>query len=257
VAAASLDADLVATHIDQLTDQLLEIGCIGETGIEQYFQAKKRTLASLYFAATEANPSPDTLKRLALRYALDARQSVEGDLRRFEILRVTRGWRVIEYRSVAECGTPFRLPGRILEDIYTVLILDHLLARPPEVFEMMALIENLLGGVPKKTDCLIPCCSVGNARKCTNIQVDIKKNTIWLGEEVFSVSPAEAHFVDAVVIGNGNWVSVKNLVSEDHRLMIGTRPDRVYKRLPALVRNGIESSGGKGYRLRPSRANPS
>ena len=88
VATAMADADSLVEHIDQLAEHLSALGCTTKADVEHYFLVANRTLVSLYFVARQPQPSPDELKRLALRYALDARRPVEGDLRRFEMRRL-------------------------------------------------------------------------------------------------------------------------------------------------------------------------
>ncbi|MBC8867946.1 MAG: hypothetical protein H8E44_00940 [Planctomycetes bacterium] len=249
VATAHADADVAAEHLDQLTEHLLEIGCTCKAEVEEYFQAANRTLASLYFVAAKAQPSPDGLKRLAIRYALDARQPVEGDLRRFEFRRLERGWEAVEYQSVAARRLPFQLPGCVVRDIYAVLILDFVFASPPRIFDLMELIENLLGGVPSRTDCSDSVEGAEKTEQEPKIRVDLKKSIVWLNEEPIPVSTEQAYFVDAINSGRGNWVSIKSQASEKHRLIVGSRPDRVRKGLPAPIRSLIESKGGSGFRL--------
>ena len=156
VATAIADADSLVEHIDQLAEHLSALGCTTKADVEHYFRVANRTLVSLYLAARQPQPSPDELKRLALRYALDARRPVEGDLRRFEMRRLEDAWEVVEHSSLAVWALPFRLPGRVLRDFYTVSVLDCVFARKPQIFDLMGLIEEQLGGVPSEADGLAP-----------------------------------------------------------------------------------------------------
>ena len=250
VAVAFAQARLVGEHIEHLAEHFSSIGCTDKGDVEQYFRAANRTLASLYFVAKQPRPSPDGLKRLALRYALDARRAIEGDLRRFETRRTERGWEIVEYQTAVERGIPFQLPGRAVQDIYTVSVLDFALVNPPRIFDLMGLIENLIGGVPSESDCLGPDDQFAEAQQRPRIRVELQKNTIWLDQEPFLVTAAQAYLLDAIVAARGDWVSVKQLVSELHRTMIGSRPDRVCKALPEPIRLLIEPGGGRGFRLK-------
>jgi hypothetical protein len=249
VATAIADADSLVEHIDQLAENLLALGCTTKADVEHYFLVANRTLVSLYFAARQPQPSPDELKRFALRYALDARRPVEGDLRRFERRRLKDAWEVVEHSSLAVRALPFRLPGRVLRDFYTVSVLDYVFARKPQIFDLMALIEDLLGGVPSEADGLAPNGSPKVERQVPRIKVDLTSDTVWLDGKAFQVKTGQAYFVDAVVAANRTWMSVKELASEPHRSLIGPRPDRVYKALPPPIRNLIEAKGGRGFRL--------
>jgi len=243
------DADSVVEHIDQLAKHLSRLGCTTKANVEHYFRVANRTLVSLYFAARQPQPSPDELKRLALRYALDARRHVEGDLRRFKMRRLKDAWEVVEHSSLAVWALPFRLPGRVLRDFYTVSVLDCVFARKPQIFDLMGLIEEQLGGVPSEADGLGRNGSPEAERHGPRITVDLTNDIVWLDEKAFSVTTAQAYFVDAVAAAHGNWMTVKELASEEHGLFIGPRPDRVCKALPPPIRNLIEAKGGCGFRL--------
>ncbi len=221
IRVAHEDADSVIAHLDHLAEQLSAINCTTKADVEHYFRAANQTLASLYFVAAQPQPSPDGLKRLALRFALDARRPIGGDLGRFDWRRLERGWEVTEYPSLGARALPFRLPGRVLQDVYTVAVLDHVFARPPKIYDLMGLIEDLFGRVPTEADCLGPNGSIGVAPQRHEITVDLVQNVIWVDKAPFPVPVAQAYFVDAIVAARGEWMSIKELASEQHRLLIG------------------------------------
>ena len=229
IRVALADADCLIAHLDHLAEQLSAINCTSKADVEHYFRAANQTLASLYFLAAQPQPSPDGLKRLALRYALDARRPVEGDLWRFEWRRLEGGWEVTEYPSLAARTLPFRLPGRVLRDVDTVTVLDHVFARPPQFYDLMDFIEDRFGRVPTEADCLGPNGSVGVTPQRHEVTVDLVQNVVWIDKAPFPVRAAQAYLVDAIVAARGEWMSIKELASENHRLMIGPRPDRVHK----------------------------
>jgi hypothetical protein len=250
---ASADATRLAAHLNQLVEHLQAVGCTDQADVEQYFRAANRTLASLYFAAKQPHPSPDELTRLALRFVLDARRPVQGDLRRYDLRRLERGWEIAEYPSVVARRLPFRLPSRIIGDVHKVSVLDFVFARLPQIFDLMKMIEDVLGGIPSEDDCLRQDGCVEFEPLGPKIRVDLQKNIIWLDGEPTPVTSAQAYFVDAVVAAHRahrDWMSVKKLASEEHRLSVGSRPDRVYKALPESIKRLIESKGGSGYRLK-------
>ena len=154
VSAAMADADAVANHLDHVVDHLLSIGCTSKAAVQRYFLLESRTLASLYFEAAKAHPSPTELTKLALRYALDARRPIEGDIGRFEIRPFEKVWKVIEYPSIAMRVPAIPYPGRIIKNIFCRANPRLPAARPPDIFRLMELIESLLGGVPTQADCL-------------------------------------------------------------------------------------------------------
>ena len=83
------------------------------------------------------------------------------------------------------------------------------------------------------------------------IEVNLEKSIVWLDGEFHPVAPAGAYFVDAVISAQGGWISGPEIAkSAKHGMMVGSRPDRVRARLPKPIRDLIESSGGRGFRLR-------
>jgi hypothetical protein len=251
VSAAAADADAVANHLDHVVDHLMSIGCTSKAAVKHYFLLEKRTLASLYFEAAKAHPSPSQLTRLAVRYALDARRPIEGDIGRFEIRLFKKVWNVIEYPSVAMRTPAIPYPGRIVKNIFATRIFDCLQQRPPDFYRLMELIENLLEGVPTQADCLDGASGADATESQPKIEVNLEKAIVWLDGEPHPVTPAGAYFVDAVISAKGAWISNTEIAkSARHETMVGPRPDRVRARLPEPIRDLIESGGGRGFRLR-------
>ncbi len=84
--AAESQARAVVDHLDTLVEHFETIGCECSK-IGGYFELANQTLASLYHAVSRPNPSPTEVKKLALRYALDARVAVSDPLERYRLKR--------------------------------------------------------------------------------------------------------------------------------------------------------------------------
>lgn len=249
--SAISDADRLGRYIESVVDHLQSIDCTTEEEVGDYFISARKTLASIYLAVSQARPSPAELTKLALRFALDPRKSIEGDLRRFSLSRTEDGWEVIAYPSLAMKVPAIPLPGRSIKDVFAVQILNLLHHDPPQIFKLMNLIEFRLGCVPSGSDGLDAEALNEDALAEPKIRVDLEKKIVWLYGEPIPVRSDGAYFVDALTKANGNWISLpKNAPTEDHRDMIGYRPDRVRRKLRPELQELIESQGGKGSRLR-------
>ncbi len=251
IRAAHADAESVAEHLNHLAEHLWAIGCTGKAEVEGYFVLAKRTLASLYGEAAKPHPSPRVLSKLALRYALDARRPIEGDIDRFHVQRLHDGWNVIEYPSLAMRVPAIPLPGRIVKNIFAVRILDDLRAQPPDFYRLMGHLESLLGGVPAATDDLEHGDTTPPPGRQPVIEVDLDTLNVWLDGIPFPVKERQACFVQAVLSAQGGWISSGEIAKLGRAgAIIGRRPDRVFRGLPGLIKDRIEAKGGKGYRLR-------
>ena len=251
VSAAEADATSVGNHLDHLVEHLSAIGCTDNADVQAYFDMANRTLASLYQEAAKARPSPSELTKLALRYALDARRPVAGEVGRFALQRQQDAWEVIEYPSVAMRVPAIPRSGRLVKNVFAIRILDYLQQQPPAIYALMGLIEDLLGGMPAESDGLSGNDNRSGRAGRSNIKVDLQKSIVWLNGEPIPVTSAQAHFVHLVASAGGSWISSKEIHdSGDSGTMVGARPDRVRKKLPSSIRNLIESGGGRGFRLR-------
>lgn len=151
-------------------DHLQTIGC-PPAEEDAYDRFAKQTLASLYLVAREARPSPTEMRRLALRYALDARRSIDGDLNRFAWTKERDGWRIAEDQFACGLGgTDWKIPvgigtatrliglpniaGRLVRDPFAVAVLDCVLANPPRIDSLKGLIEKLPGKMPTAEDAI-------------------------------------------------------------------------------------------------------
>ena len=80
--------------LGEWVSHLEAIGC-PPADVLKYFEQSDRTLATLYLLlAQPGNPSPTEMQRLALRYALDARQPIEGDVSLFKLRRESDCFRI-------------------------------------------------------------------------------------------------------------------------------------------------------------------
>jgi hypothetical protein len=95
---------------DELAIQLAaRRGCHAED-VVAYLRLQRKTLASLYILISHPNPSPTLLYGLAIRYAMDVRTPIEGDVWRFAREQTPKGWLITEYPSSAHRTMSVRLP---------------------------------------------------------------------------------------------------------------------------------------------------
>jgi hypothetical protein len=84
------------------------------------------------------------------------------------------------------------------------------------------------------------------------ISADVSAGTVTLtGQSPFVVGTEAAAVVRVLCDAQGDWRSNREMVATEKQL-VGTRIDRVIKKLPIGIRNRIESKPGKGYRLLPN-----
>jgi hypothetical protein len=149
--SAEEDAEALIAYVDSLVEKFESIGC-KHSEIHGYFRLAHQTLASLYFAVSLPSPSPTEVKKLALRYALDARKAVEGSLDRFHLTRKESYWEVREYPGIAVSSIP--MPPRCVRDLVAVDVLDQVFRGKLDTYRLMELIEWWLHGRPSKDDAL-------------------------------------------------------------------------------------------------------
>lgn len=151
--SAEEDAEALIAYVDSLVEKFESIGC-KHNEIHGYFRLARQTLASLYVAISHPGPSPTEVKKLALRYALDARKAVEGSLDRFHLTRKESYWEVREYLGIAVRSIP--MPPRCVRDPVAVDVLDQVFRDKLDTYRLMELIEWWLGDQPSKDDALSP-----------------------------------------------------------------------------------------------------
>jgi hypothetical protein len=248
--SAAADAQRVGEYVENMVDYLDSISCTSKLAVEDYLRMARRTLASLYLAASRPRPSPSELTRLALRFTLDPRHPVEGDVGRFGLERIEGVWKVTEYPSLAMKVPAIPLPGIVVRNALGVQILDHLAQDRPQIYKLMELIETLLSCIPTKKDGLGSKDGVRVSSLPPEIRVDLSRSIVWIDEEPVPVSTEGAYFAHAVAGAKGRWISFSSdALSEEHREAVGSRPDRVRRRLPLELGVLFEAQGGKGFRL--------
>jgi hypothetical protein len=149
------DADSLGRIIHDWAEHFEVIGC-QPSEVLGYLRLSEQVLARLYlFAAAPGNPSPTELRRWAFRYALDARESVEGDLRRFALDRSPKGWTFTEfttcYQQIAGLPRPVK---RVIRNPSVLGIVDCVLTDPLSSVKLMLMIEQILKRVPQQGDAL-------------------------------------------------------------------------------------------------------
>ena len=138
IAKIRQSAEALIAYVDSLVEKFGSIGC-KHSEIHGYFRLAHQTLASLYFAVSLPSHSPTEVKKLALRYALDARKAVEGSLDRFHLTRKESYWEVREYPGIAVTSIP--MPPRCVRDPVAVDVLDQVFRDKLDTYRLMALIE--------------------------------------------------------------------------------------------------------------------
>jgi hypothetical protein len=149
-AKAMADADRVGQYLHNVAEHLETIGLL-PGDVFGYLQICNRTLASLYLLTAEAtNPSPSELKRLALRYAVDARMPFEDDLRFIRWQRVNEFGRVEKIEPLLGRWIPIFA----VKNPLAIQILDGVFSNPPQISSLMSLIEIEIGTIPQRSDAL-------------------------------------------------------------------------------------------------------
>jgi hypothetical protein len=151
LAAAEEQAGDVGRYLNDFAAHLEAIDCPPDE-VPAYLRLGEQTLGSLYVLVGQGNPSPTEMRRLALRYALDTRRPVEGDLSRFTFEREPRGWRITEDPAGPPRVLPLSLPGRSVTNFQAVRVIDGVLADPPAIPALMLTIETVLSRVPGPQD---------------------------------------------------------------------------------------------------------
>jgi hypothetical protein len=152
-AEAARQAAILVQYLDALVAHFLSLG-LKASDVPAYIAQRGGTLASLYFLVAQPNPSPGELKKLALRYALDARRQIEGNIGRFTWSRTDAGWIIGEYPSVTHRGMPFPASSRLVNEPFAVRLLDCVFADPPLPHKLLETVETILGAVPQPGDSL-------------------------------------------------------------------------------------------------------
>jgi hypothetical protein len=152
---AEQTASLVNAFVDGYIAHFEAIGC-GAEGYEDYFRFERRTLGSLYHLATKPVASPMGLQRLALRFALDAREPVDGYPGFLDVQRTEQGWRVARMGSPMERYLPAAPDGRgrLIQTPYATVLLDLVFKQPPDTASLVRVIEGAFRSIPSESDSL-------------------------------------------------------------------------------------------------------
>lgn len=122
--------------------------------VPEYLRWERRTLASPYFLLRDPRSSPAAIRKLAYRYALDARHEVDDEPGKVGIrpageLSGAGGGAGKPFPAPAEQAERHRL-GTMLSEA----ILSHLEDPDPNFYALLHGIEKVLGGEPKPSDTL-------------------------------------------------------------------------------------------------------
>jgi hypothetical protein len=143
---AAANCLLSGAYVDHFVAHLEAIGCT-PAEVPEYLRLRDQVLASLYLLLQRPNPSPDAMRRLALRFALDTRRPIEGDLSRFRRFREERYWQIAEEPNELVLAEP-------IKNAQAAAVLDYVFTDPPQIMRLTDLIEHLLHKVPTAEDAL-------------------------------------------------------------------------------------------------------
>lgn len=248
IAEAETDAERVAGYLDQLISQLEALNCVGRQEVFEYFAATDRVLLELYTELRQPRPSSTRLQQLIVQYALDARRRVDALAHQIEIRPRDEGYEV----AIAAGGQPLLRsiphPGVAVRNPFARRLIEIGLQEPPRYTELMQFIEMLLGYVPEHDRAIQRLEPITPA---TAVQVDIEESCIIVFGRCYVVDLQLAQFMKVLLETPGAWVSSPTFAEDS--LFRGVLLDRPWKKLPAAVRDLIESRTGKGYRLRLER----
>ena len=246
-ADAEKDAALVGNYLDQRVDHLTSIRCTTEGEIEKYLEAEDRVLCELYAELRRPQPSPTRLLQLSVRYALDARQTVDVPIQNIDIRAHKNGYKITVHPPGRVKIRSLPYPGQVVRNPYAIRLLNFVRQAPPPYFQMMRLIETLLQHLPSFPERLEPPAT----KPISPIEVDLAQSVVSLLGQYYKVSADAARFVKKLIEDLNGWVSTKEF-KRDADVKI-TRCDRLLLSLPEPIRNLIDSKPGAGYRLNKKR----
>lgn len=246
-ADAEKDATLVGNYLDQRVDHLTSIRCTTEGDIDKYLEAEDQVLCELYAELRRPQPSPTRLLQLSVRYALDARQTVDVPIQNIDIRAHKNGDKITVHPPGRVKIRSLPYPGQVVRNPYAIRLLNFVRQAPPPYFQMMRLIETLLQHLPSFPERLEPPAS----KPISPIEVDLAQSGVLLLGQSYKVSSDAARFVKKLIDDPNGWVSTKEF-KRDADVKI-TRCDRLFKSLPQPIRDLIDSKPGAGYRLNKKR----
>lgn len=138
-------------HVRRLCEHLSKLGC-PPTDVPEYVRFAHQTLASLYLKI-QAHGSHLEIRRLALRFALDARASVEGDVRRFFASQDGESWVVREHDQTGDFSTSMA-SGVVVGWYPATEVLGCVFGQPRRYEDLRELVEQVFGRVPTEADAL-------------------------------------------------------------------------------------------------------
>jgi hypothetical protein len=106
----------------------------------------------MYLELSRPQPSPTELRRLSIRYAIDPRKPVDGDVRRFRRQRLESSWKIEEASSPTLARISVDLPYIVVAHPHAVPLLDLVMGEIPRHQELISLIEDIFGGRPSEAD---------------------------------------------------------------------------------------------------------
>lgn len=246
-ADAEKDAALVGNYLDQRVDHLTSIRCTTGGEIDKYLEAEDQVLCELYTELRRAQPSPTRLLQLSVRYALDARQTVDVPIQNIDVRPHKHGYEIAVHPPGRVKIRSLPYPGVVVRNPYAIQLLNFVRQAPPPYFQMMRLIETLLQHLPSFPERLEPPAS----KPISPIEVDLDQSVVLLLGQYYKVSSDAARFVKKLIDDPNGWVSTKEF-NRDADVKI-TRCDRLFQSLPQPIRDLIDSKPGAGYRLNKKR----
>lgn len=221
-----------------------QIGCRSETEAPLDRAAEERVLCELYAELSRLRPSPTRLWQLSVQYACDPRQPITAALSQFDVRPVSNGFQITVSPPRDGQAVPLPTWSRIVRNPDARRLLQAVRQTPTPYFQLMELIETLLGRVPS-----LPVVAAAEPPAPPPLlTVDLEQQIVWLAGRPYPVSLEQAHFVQLLNQVPGAWITTSDY-RRNEVLRHTPRVDHVYKRLPSPIRAFIESKTGTGYRL--------
>lgn len=147
--------------------------------VDAYMQKEMRLLGSMYAAAREYVPSRDKLRRLAIRLAIDARQPIEGNLRRYKRRYEGCHLKLVLPAAPRTPGSPH--PDGEVTTFSPLLpeVLRHVFKPQPDVINLVGWIEDVYGRQPGPQDTL----EYAEVQQL-DYKIDGDRVRLWIGNEV-------------------------------------------------------------------------
>lgn len=242
---AADEAILVPLYLNQMSLQLARLGCINLEDIKDYLDAEERVLIELYAELTRPRPSPTRLLQFGVRFALDARKTIDAPIHRIEIRPIEAGYEVAVLPSGQNKISSLPYPAQPIGNPFASVLLSLIQRKPPAYSEIMELIETLLPHVISSPE------SAVSEESKPLLVIESHASIVLVAGRPFVLSDEACRFVKLLHSEPNVWFGPDDY--ERDAVLRLTRVPRVYAGLPAPIRKLIEGRRGTGYRLSKKR----